>query len=82
MLAGTSEPILAAVVAWREGLAALLGDALGDRAAGVDVDALADHVFVTFEGAFLLARSTGRPRPHAPQLGVLRRLLAAFLAPV
>ena len=82
VLAGTSEPILAAVVAWREGLAALLVDALGDRAAGVDVDvdALADHVFVTFEGAFLLARSTGDPGHMRRQLAVLRRLLAAFLA--
>ena len=82
VLAGTSEPILAAVVAWREGLAALLGEALGDRAAGVDVDALADHVFVTFEGAFLLARSTGDPGHMRRQLGMLRGLLAAFLAPV
>ena len=80
VLAGTSEPILAAVVAWRKGLAALLVDALGDRAAGVDVDALADHVFVTFEGAFLLARSTGDPGHMRRQLAVLRRLLAAFLA--
>ena len=80
VLAGTSEPILAAVVAWRDGLAALLGDALGDRAHGLDVDALADHVFVTFEGAFLLARSTGDPGHMRRQLAVLRRLLAAFLA--
>jgi TetR/AcrR family transcriptional repressor of nem operon len=80
VLAGTSEPILAAVVAWREGLAALLVDALGDRAHGLDVDALADHVFVTFEGAFLLARSTGDPGHMRRQLAVLRRLLAAFLA--
>ena len=79
MVAGTSEPILRAVVAWREGLVAMMTEALGDRAAAVDVDALADHVFVTFEGAFLLSRSTGDPGHMRRQLAVLRRLLAALL---
>ena len=31
-----------------------------------DVDALADHVFVTFEGAFLLARARAIPATCAP----------------
>jgi TetR/AcrR family transcriptional repressor of nem operon len=82
MVAGTSEPILQAVVAWRSGLADLLRAALGERAAAVDVDALADHVFVTFEGAFLLSRSTGDPGHMRRQLATLRRLVAALLAPV
>lgn len=76
---GTAGPILKAVVAWRDGLARLLGAALGDDRRGIDVDALADHVFVTFEGAFLLARSTGDPGHMRRQLRVLRDLLAALL---
>ncbi len=77
--AGTSDPIRAAVVAWREQYAVLLREALDDRD-DVDVDALADHVFVTFEGAFLLARSTGDPSHMRRQLGVLRRLVEGLLA--
>ncbi|MET1059496.1 MAG: TetR/AcrR family transcriptional regulator [Nocardioides sp.] len=81
MVAGASEPILRAVVAWRSALADLLGAALGERAAAADVEALADHVFVTFEGAFLLARSTGDPGHMRRQLATLRGLVAAFLTP-
>ncbi len=78
--AGTTEPIVRAVVAWREGLSALLADALDGRPDDVGVAALADHVFVTFEGSFLLARSTGDPAHMRRQLAVLRRLVAALLA--
>ena len=77
---GTSEPIVKAIVAWREGIAALLRDATAGRETGIDPEALADHVFVTFEGAFLLARSTGEPRHMRVQLQTLRRLVAAALA--
>jgi TetR/AcrR family transcriptional repressor of nem operon len=44
-----------------------------------DVQALSDHIFVTFEGAFLLCRSTGTPGHMRRQLGVLRNLLSAAL---
>ncbi len=76
--AGTSDPITKAVAAWREGYAELLSDAVGVRT-DVDVDALADHVFVTFEGAFLLARTTGDPGQLKRQLAVLRRLVESIL---
>ncbi len=78
VLDGTSAPITGAVVAWREGLVRLLRPALSD-AAEVDAEALADHVFVTFEGAFLLARSTGEPEHMRAQLRVLRQLVAGLL---
>ena len=39
------------------------GEAMPD---GADVDGLSDHVFVTFEGAFLLARALVDPQPDAP----------------
>ncbi len=35
--------------------------ALGRRSRSVDADALADHLFVTFEGAYLLCRSLDDP---------------------
>jgi TetR/AcrR family transcriptional repressor of nem operon len=77
---GTSEPILKAIVAWREGIAGLLRDATAERPTDLDADALADHVFVTFEGAFLLARSMSDPGHMRAQLRVLRQLVAAALA--
>jgi TetR/AcrR family transcriptional repressor of nem operon len=80
MVAGTSEPITKAVVAWRDRLAVLLEEALDGRRPDVDPAALADHVFVTFEGAFLLARSTDDPGHMRAQLRVLRQLMAALLA--
>jgi len=74
---GTSGPVTEAIVAWREGIASLLVEAgITDRA---EAEALADHVFVTFEGAFLLCRSTGDPGLMRAQLRTLRHLLAARL---
>jgi TetR/AcrR family transcriptional repressor of nem operon len=72
-------PIRAAVTTWREGYAALLRDALGDRAGSVDVDALSDHLFTTFEGAFLLCRTTDDPSHMRRQLATFRMLLEALL---
>lgn len=72
--AGTTDLINRAIETWRAEIAALL------TAAGLgDAEALADHVFVTFEGAFLLCRSTGDPSHMRTQLGALRRLLTAAL---
>lgn len=76
--AGTSDPIAKAVTLWREGYAELLRDAL-PVGHGIDVDALADHVFVTFEGAFLLARTTGQAEQLRRQLSVLRALVESLL---
>ena len=78
---GTAEQIVAAIEAWRTALAALLREAFARRPPRVpaDPDALADHVFVTFEGAFLLCRSTGEPGHMRAQLTVLRGLLESLL---
>jgi TetR/AcrR family transcriptional regulator, transcriptional repressor for nem operon len=78
---GTSEEITRAIVTWRTAFAELLRAALGDHPA-VDLDALSDHVFVTFEGAFLLCRSTNDPAHMRAQLTILRQLLEALLARV
>jgi TetR/AcrR family transcriptional regulator, transcriptional repressor for nem operon len=74
---GTSEQIVGAIEAWRTALAEILRAALPK---GVDPDALADHVFVTFEGAFLLCRSTGDSGHMRAQLRVLRELFESLLA--
>lgn len=78
ILDGTSDQIEEAVLAWRRGFSALLRDAL-PADTGVDVDALSDHVFVTFEGAFLLCRSTGDSAHMRRQLTILRQLLESLL---
>lgn len=74
---GSNGAILGAVVAWREEIAALLAAALGDS--GHDLDALADHVFVTFEGAFILCRTTADKDHMRRQLAALRVLLEALV---
>ncbi len=77
---GTSDPIAKAAAQWREAFAVLLREAdAEDASAHLDVDALADHLFVTFEGAFLLARTTGDPGQMRRQLSVLRRMIEATL---
>jgi TetR/AcrR family transcriptional regulator, transcriptional repressor for nem operon len=76
--AGTSDPIAKAVAIWRDRFAELLHDALDGRD-DVDVPALSDHVFVTFEGAYLLARTTGEPGDLRRQLAVLRHLVESLL---
>ncbi|MDR7253117.1 TetR/AcrR family transcriptional repressor of nem operon [Nocardioides sp. BE266] len=69
--------ILGAVVTWRDEIVTLLRDALGDT--DHDLDALADHVFVTFEGAFILCRTTGDPDHMRRQLAALRVLVEALV---
>lgn len=67
---------------WRDAFADLLRAAL--RSAAVadppDADELADHLFVTFEGAFLLCRALRSADPMREQLRVFRQLLTAQLA--
>jgi TetR/AcrR family transcriptional repressor of nem operon len=77
---GTTEHIVKAIVAWREKLASLLSEAFTGYPEKLDVSALADHVFVTFEGAFLLARSTGDSGHMRAQLRILRQLIEALLS--
>jgi TetR/AcrR family transcriptional repressor of nem operon len=77
--AGTAEQIVAAIEAWRTALSEILRAALPAES-DVDPDALADHVFVTFEGAFILCRSTGNSGHMRAQLRVLRELFESLLA--
>jgi TetR/AcrR family transcriptional repressor of nem operon len=75
---GTSDPITKAVAVWRERYAELLRPALAGRT-DIDAAALSDHVFVTFEGAYLLARTTGDPSQMRRQLAVVRQLVESLL---
>lgn len=68
-----------AVVAWREGFAGLLRPALAARGLPLDPDELADHLFATFEGAYLMCRAARSPEPMRQQLRVLRQVVEAVL---
>lgn len=76
----TTEPVRDAVLAWRRAIADLLGAVTHAGATRDCLDALADHVFVTFEGAFLLCRATGEPAHMRRQLAALRRLIGHWAA--
>ena len=67
--------------AWRMGLADLLRPALAARRPGseVDVDALADHLFTTFEGGFILCRTLADRSAMRAQLRIFRQLVEALL---
>ena len=45
-----------------------------------DAHELADHLFATFEGGYLLCRSLRSPEPMRAQLRVFRQLLESLLA--
>lgn len=77
----TRQQVAKSIVAWRTALARLLRDGLQGHPAGpaINTDALADHVFVTFEGAFILARSMNDTRHMRAQLTVLRQLIESLL---
>lgn len=77
---GTADLINQAIEMWRKEIVDLLVAASTTRDLELgDLDALADHVFVTFEGAFLLCRSTSSPEHMRAQLRVLRHLLSGAL---
>jgi TetR/AcrR family transcriptional regulator, transcriptional repressor for nem operon len=68
-----------ATLEWRAALVRLLKPALRSRGRSIDVDALADHLYVTFEGAFILCRTLQDNGAMRAQLRVFRQLLEALL---
>ncbi len=66
---------------WRRAVSAMLRDAYDhvglDHAP--DPEDLADHLFVTFEGSFLLCRTLRSPIPMRAQLRIYRQLLSSLL---
>lgn len=75
---GTNDVIRTTLLAWR----ARLADKLREAAAAhppvreVDLDALADHVAASFEGAFVIVRATGEPDVMRRQLELVHDLVA------
>lgn len=70
-----------ATLAWRAALVDLLRPAIAARRPGLDIDveALADHLFTTFEGGFILCRTLETPSAMGGQLRVLRQLVESLL---
>jgi TetR/AcrR family transcriptional repressor of nem operon len=70
-----------ATIAWRTALVDLLRPALATRGPDLDieVDALADHLYTTFEGGFILCRTLDDPSAMRAQLRVFRQLLDSLL---
>lgn len=75
---GTNDVIVEVVLAWRERLAAKLRDAAEAHPprAPIDPDAVADHVFATFEGAFMLTRAMNDRELMRRQLALVREYVA------
>jgi TetR/AcrR family transcriptional repressor of nem operon len=75
--------ILADVLLWRQRILAKLELAAQRRppALPVDLESLADQVFTTLEGGFILARATGDPLKLRDQLRHLRAYLTLLLTP-
>jgi len=67
--------------AWREAVADLLRPALAARrpALDIDIDALADHLYTTFEGGFILCRTLADPSAMRAQLRIYRQLVETLL---
>ena len=78
----TLEVIVSAVMTARERLAAKLGAAMALHPPRRDVDpvSLADLVFTTFEGAFILVRTLGDPELMRTQLAHLRGYVELLFA--
>lgn len=74
----TRDIIVAAIESWRSRILVKLRMAarFHPPAAEVDLESLADQVFSTFEGGFILARATGNPGSLRAQLAHLRTYLA------
>jgi TetR/AcrR family transcriptional repressor of nem operon len=71
--------VAGATLVWRRELVALLRPALRQAGVRIDVDALADHLYTTFEGAFILARTLDDQGAMKAQLRVLRQLVERLL---
>ena len=74
---GTEEIIVHSIQTWRERVLAKLEEASEAHPTAVDVDlpSLADQIFTTFQGGFILSRAMGEPEHLARQLAHVRQYL-------
>lgn len=79
---GTNEVIAGALRAYRERIAEKIRDAqeLHPPTFPIEPVVLADHLTVTFEGAFVLTRALRDPSLMRSQLALVRRLVEALFA--
>ena len=75
-----NDQVAKATRVWRDAVAGLLRPALGDRP-DIDVEALADHLYTTFEGGFILCRTYSDRTAMRGQLRIFRQLVQALLGP-
>lgn len=77
---GTNDVVAGALLAYRERIAEKLEAAIEAHPPAVPVDAaaLADHLTVTFEGAFILTRALDDPGLMRKQLELVRRYVASL----
>jgi TetR/AcrR family transcriptional regulator, transcriptional repressor for nem operon len=76
-----NDQVAKATRAWRDALAGLLRPALAARRPDADIDAgaLADHLYTTFEGGFILCRTYADRSAMRAQLRIYRQLVQALL---
>jgi TetR/AcrR family transcriptional repressor of nem operon len=76
-----NDQVAKATRVWRDAVADLLRAALATRPpdADIDVEALADHLYTTFEGGFILCRTYADRSAMRAQLRVYRQLIEALL---
>ena len=76
-----NDVIVGSIELWRDRILAKLEAAAAARPLTVDVDlhSLADQVFTTIEGGFILTRAVGDPTSLAMQLGHLRTYMTLLL---
>lgn len=70
-----------ATIAWRQAIVDLLRPAFDARRpdSDIDLDALADHLYTTFEGGFILCRTLEAPSAMRGQLRVFRQMVESLL---
>jgi TetR/AcrR family transcriptional repressor of nem operon len=74
-----NDQVAKATRAWRDAVADLLRPALAGNRLGVDIDELADHLYTTFEGGFILCRTYEDRSAMRAQLRIYRQLIEALL---
>jgi hypothetical protein len=76
-----NDRVAKATLVWRDALVALLRPALATRRPdlAIDVEALADHLYTTFEGGFILCRTLTDRGAMRAQLRIFRQLVEALL---
>jgi TetR/AcrR family transcriptional repressor of nem operon len=74
-----NDKVARAALIWRAALVDLLRPALSARRPELDLEALADHLYTTFEGAFILCRTLENPKAMGGQLRVFRQMIEVLL---